>query len=129
MGDHFADVNLQDIISIVPEEQKHDLSQQSSQLNDTYGIFDEGFELSHPLLIAKQKLRKQTRLKPKAWRPNRKEKDIININGKRQTWRQFKEDFYADLKKKTDKNEVVKRVEFIVDQDLPTEKLLWWHYR
>ena len=52
----------------------------------------------------------QTTIKNKSWRRDRADNDIVNINGKKQKWGQFKSKFYEDLDASNAKKEELKLV-------------------
>jgi len=51
---------------------------------------------------------KQTTIKKKQWRKDRQDNDIVDINGKKQRWKQFKSKFYEDLDAAIQRGEQVK---------------------
>lgn len=78
IGEQIEEVGLAELINMVPEEFKYEFDPLNTQ-EDSF----EGIEVTHPLLIAKRNLKKQTRAKPKAWRPDRDEGSAVNIDGKK----------------------------------------------
>jgi len=71
----------------------------------------------------------QTTIKKKHWRTERQDNDVVNINGKKQRWKQFKNKFYEDLDDAIVRGEQVKFVEFVLNQGQPNEKLIIWDDR
>lgn len=69
----------------------------------------------------------QTTIKNKSWRRDRADNDIVNINGKKQKWGQFKSKFYEDLDASNARKEELKLVQFVVNQGQPNEKLMFWN--
>jgi len=72
---------------------------------------------------------KQTTIKKKQWRKDRHDNDIVDINGKKQRWKQFKSKFYEDLDAAIQRGEQVKFQEFVLNQGQPNEKLIIWDDR
>ena len=86
-------------------------------------------KFTHPWLQRKQLLLKQTTIKKKQWRKDRQDNDIVDINGKKQRWKQFKSKFYEDLDAAIQRGEQVKFQEFVLNQGQPNEKLIIWDDR
>ena len=59
----------------------------------------------------------------------RKDKDIVDIDGKKQEWGKFKESWIEDVSARTSKGQLIKRQTFIMNKDKENEKLLKWHYK
>ena len=42
----------------------------------------ESLDVTNPLLVARKRFEQRHVVKPKPWRPSRKDKDVVNIDGK-----------------------------------------------
>ena len=116
---------MQTLDEYVPKDQRNDIQDVKAwkRLTEQY--------IEHPWLQAQQTYQKNYSpvLKSKKKKPARKDSDIVNIDGKKQTWRQFKAEWTEDLSEKTSNGELIKKRTFIMNQDKKNEKLLTWHYK
>ncbi len=100
--DHESDTLIRSIPILAPWLNDYSPVFRSSQVEEGKVPFYEPTSVSeinfiHPWLQRKQRLMKQTTIKKKQWRKDRKDSDIVNINGKEQKWKYFKTKFYEDL--------------------------------
>lgn len=93
--------------------------------------FLDRLDVSHPLLVARKRLNEKyvhksmAKAQPKR---ERRSQEIVDIDGTRSQWGQFKRRFEEDRLRQSAQGEEAKNAQFVLNQDQENEKLLVWHH-
>lgn len=70
---------------------------------------------------------KQSVVHKKPWKRERRGAELVNIDGRTLSWKQFKEDFYDKLEQDNAKGNIRTYQNFVMNQGQDNEKLLVWN--
>ena len=64
-------------------------------------------------------------------KPKKEPKDdkVVNIDGEKKPWSQFKRKWAEELDRRAGQGESVRNAQFVLNMNSPNEKLLEWNYR
>ena len=88
--------------------------------------------MKHPLLQAKKRLDQNfVHVSSQKRKPKKEPKDdkVVNIDGEKKPWSQFKRKWAEELDRRAGQGESVRNAQFVLNMNSPNEKLLEWNYR
>ena len=88
--------------------------------------------MKHPLLQAKKRLDQYfVHVSSQKRKPKKEPKDdkVVNIDGEKKPWSQFKRKWAEELDRRASQGESVRNAQFVLNMNSPNEKLLEWNYR